>query len=82
MTYANDCIQMRDRHRGLKRIERHTDKELDAAVEAAHRRFGDEFWLLLHGIDAYQERRKRRSLKNARIMSEAEFADCWGDERQ
>lgn len=62
MTYANDCMQMKDqeRRRELKRIERHTNEELDAAVEAARKRFGDEFWLLLHGIDAYQERRKRR----------------------
>lgn len=85
MTYANDCIEMRDRQwrRGLKRIERHTDDELDSAVEAARRRFGDDFWLLLHGIDAYQERRKRRNKQRvdqrvSRAHDDCDFADPWG----
>lgn len=62
MTYANDCIQIRDRdkRRGLKRIDRHTDGELDEAIERAVRKHGQDFWILLHGIDAYMERRKRR----------------------
>lgn len=60
--YANDCIEIKDRakRRQLKRIERHTDDELNAVIEQAFRRFGEDFYLMLHGIDAYMERRKRR----------------------
>lgn len=63
MTYANDCIEAQDRarRRTLKRIERHSDAELDAAVETAQRKFGRDFWTMLHGVDAYQERRRRRN---------------------
>lgn len=88
MTYANDCIAIRDRdkRRSLKRIERHTDEELDAAIEAARRRFGDEFWLLLHGIDAYMERRKRRDVRREdrresmmdRLKHDIMIDDIWG----
>ncbi len=62
MTYANDVIEMQQRakRRGLKRIDKHTDDELEAAIERAARKFGEDFYLMLHGIDAYMERRKRR----------------------
>ena len=42
MTYANDVIEIQDRarRRTLKPIARHSDAELDAAVEAASRMFG------------------------------------------
>jgi hypothetical protein len=60
--YAMDANAMRekDRRRKLKLIKRHTKKELDAAIEAARRRFGEDFWMMLHGIDAYMERRRRK----------------------
>lgn len=86
MTYANDCIEMRDRERrrGLKSIKRHTDTELNDAVEAARRRFGDDFWILLHGVDAYQERRERRKhFRQERTMDRirmiVDTADVWGN---
>lgn len=58
MTYANDCIH--ERRRGLKFIGQQSDAELEAAIERAVKKHGEEFWLLLHAIDAYQERRRRR----------------------
>jgi hypothetical protein len=73
MTYANDCIQ--ERRRGLKRITRQSNKELDAAVNRAVKKYGDDFWILLHGIDAYMERRGRRSA----VTNIIEYADPWGD---
>lgn len=39
-------------------IYRHTETQLDAAVERAAQL--PEFWVMLHGIDAYMERRRRR----------------------
>lgn len=64
MTYANDCIQ--ERKRGLKRITEQTGAELNAAIEKAANKHGEDFWVLLHGIDAYMERRDRL---NRRIRS-------------
>lgn len=88
MTYANDCIQMQDeqRRRGLKRIEKHTDAELNAAIELAARKFGPDFYLMLHGIDAYMERRKRRTAKREAARTrrlDAFFGNNnqWFDER-
>jgi hypothetical protein len=65
----------------LKRIEAHTDEELDAAVKAAADKFGDDFWIVLHGIDAYLYRRKRRDVVRHQRMIEAcqEPADPWGN---
>ena len=48
------------RSKKLKRIKKHTDVELDAAVNQAVAEFGERFWVLLHGIDAYMERRERK----------------------
>lgn len=88
MTYANDCIEIRDqqKRKTLRRIEQHTTAELNAAVERARRKFGDDFWLLLHGIDAYMERRKRRRSRRQRIRDELihraameDFMDPWGN---
>lgn len=71
MTYANDCIAMerKQRLRGLKRIEHHTDAELDEAIEKAHRKFGEDFYLLL------QERRSRR--KKSRLIKFTADDDFW-----
>lgn len=65
MTYANDCIaaQQSNKRKKLKRIDRHSISELDDAVELAYRKFGEDFYLLLHGIDAYMERRRRRQAR-------------------
>jgi hypothetical protein len=88
VTYANDCIQIRegDRRRSLKRITDHTGKELNAAIEAASRRFGNDFWLLLHGVDAYMERRRRRVTRRDSVLRDAlhrdameEMTDIWGN---
>lgn len=38
----------------------HTDVELAAAIDRAAKLYGSNFWVLLYGIDAYMERRKRR----------------------
>lgn len=70
--YANDCIQMRR----VKRIEDHSDAELNAAIERAARKFGDDFYVMLHGIDAYMERRSRR--RAARIQRAADVCDRLG----
>ena len=68
---------MTERQR-IKRIDRHTDPELDAAVEAAVARFGDDFWIMLHGIDAYMCRRKRRD--DQRAAANVDFyEDPWGN---
>lgn len=68
-TYALDSntMQREIRLRQLKRIERHDDAELNAAVERAARRFEEDFWTLLHGIDAYMERRKRRQARRRSV---------------
>jgi hypothetical protein len=88
MTYANDCIGMLEnaRKRKLKRIELHSDTELNTAIEKAFRKFGEDFWLLLHGVDAYMERRKRREKaraqrKEARLYATVmeDFSDVWGN---
>jgi hypothetical protein len=67
-----------------KRIEAHTDAELDAAVDAAVAKFGDDFWIMLHGIDAYMCRRKRRIARRMdRVMTESlndvMREESWGD---
>jgi len=75
MTYANDMIALRKS--GLKRIVDHSNAELNAAINEAVRKHGDDFWVLLHGIDAYMERRRRRSIRPlARFV---EHADPWGN---
>lgn len=83
--YANDCIAIRerDKRRGLKRIDHHSDAELDAAIERARRRFGDDYWIMLHGIDAYMERRKRRAKSRADrvldlVLSGDDIEHMWG----
>jgi hypothetical protein len=70
-----------------KRIERHTDEELDAAVQGAIShcdRHGLDFFRVLHGVDAYMERRRRGDARvSQKIMTEAYDAvmkdDQWGD---
>lgn len=69
----------------LKWIGAHTEDELNAAVEKAAATFPD-FYVLLHGIDAYMERRRRRIAKhNAKVREHVqrecmeELADPWGD---
>jgi hypothetical protein len=72
-----------ERRRGLKRIKDHTTRELNAAVEKAQRHFGDDFWLMLHGIDAYMERRRRRANVSARrlinLCNVDDPDDVWGN---
>ncbi len=63
MTYANDMIEMRRRL-----ITQQNDHQLDRAVEEAVKKFGDDFWTLLYGVDAYMERRRRR-VKRAKEAS-------------
>ena len=83
MTYANDMIEIkqRDKRKGLKRIDRHTVEELDAAIEAARLKFGEDFWVLLHGVDAYMERRKKKAKDkvNRLVDSLGEPDDHWGN---
>lgn len=84
MTYANDCIAMQHaaKRKTLKRISAHSAEELDAAIELAARKFGEEdFYLMLHGIDAYMERRRRREDKkmlNLRLFTSEDFDGIWG----
>ena len=68
----------------FKKITRHTMSELEDAVQVAVDRFGRDFWLMLHGVDAYMERRKRMQQEryDAMMRSIREAADredfSWG----
>lgn len=69
----------------LKRIDKHTDEQLDLAINRAITKCPD-FYILLHGIDAYMERRNRRKArreerKNACLhdMIRGDIQDNWGD---
>ena len=70
----------------IKRIVAHTDTELDAAVQQAVSHCaqrGIDFYRVLHGIDAYQERRKRRDARpRPRAIADSEDTfdneDMWG----
>lgn len=79
--YANDCIEIQQsvKRRGLKLIDKHTDQELNEAIERASRRFGEDFYLMLHGIDAYMERRKRRRERRDRVNKSFEFRHDFDD---
>lgn len=89
MTYANDVIEIQQRikRRTLKRIEEHSDKELNAAIDLAVRKYGEDFYTLLHGIDAYMERRSRRKARRKLRASNAWLGmldhvgndDVWGN---
>lgn len=61
------------------RIEEHTDTELDNAVTAATDKFGDDFWIMLHGIDAYIERRRRQKVKREAREHLADIDDVLSD---
>jgi len=55
----------------FKRIEDHTDKELQASILSAMEVLGaKEFWETVHGVDAFfeQRRRKRRREEARRII--------------
>lgn len=43
-----------------KKIEEYTDAELDATIAVVSDHFGDDFWMMLNGIDAYFEKRNRK----------------------
>lgn len=59
-----------------KRIVEHTVEELDAAVEQARELYGEHFWKMLHGIDAFMERRYRKGGSYDRTAAlEAEVAE-------
>lgn len=76
----------------IKRITAHTDTELDAAVQQAVSHCaqrGVDFYRVLHGIDAYVERRRRREILVTEKMAAEERAaadkddhydneDMWG----
>ena len=65
-----------------KRIEAHTDDELDAAIAVARiecDRVGLDFWKILHGVDAYMHRRRRRDDRRAAESYVEEMLDVWGD---
>lgn len=51
------------RRRLTPRIADHTDKELDIAIATAVDKIPG-FWKILHGVDAYMERRNRRNRPN------------------
>ena len=66
-----------------KPIETYTDAELDEAIDHASWRI-PLFYVLLNGIDAYFERRKRRKYRANRAVDEAcaeEFMrdQIWGN---
>lgn len=66
----------------LPTIFKHTDEQLDTAISDAVARCPD-FYVLLHGIDAYMERRRRRmkAVNRYRNAGLAEFVDnehMWG----
>lgn len=65
-----------------KRIEAHSDAELDEAIAAAIAHcaeHGLDFYTVLHGIDAYMTRRKRRDDRRHAAESFTELADPWGN---
>lgn len=68
----------------VKRIKDHSDAELAAAVRDAVAHCNGhalDFYRILHGIDAYMERRKRieRSISAAKTARKLELAsDVWG----
>lgn len=58
----------REARLGIKKIEEHTNGELTVAIERAVTVF-PLFWIIMHGVDAYLERRKRREARrNTRDM--------------
>ena len=63
-----------------KLIEEHSDAELDAAVQEAEKTFGNHlFYKMLHGVDAYFERRKRRRKRRLERDYIGVEADPWGN---
>lgn len=68
----------------LKRIELHTDDELELAINKAMEHCSKNninFYILLHGIDAYMQRRKRRDdLRHQQMIDDcSEEDDVWGN---
>lgn len=67
----------RKRRPRARRIEAHSDTELDYAVQQAIShcaRHGLDFYRVLHGIDAYVERRRREDQRRQeKIMTDAMF---------
>lgn len=68
----------------IKKISQHTSNELNEAIAKAEAAF-PLFYVLLHGIDAYMERRRRRieAAKDARDEAlrremDEELSDPWG----
>jgi hypothetical protein len=67
-------------------IRQHTDEQLDIAIMRAEQKFPDDFYILLHGIDAYMERRRRivrrlRAKRDAKLHDEImqDLVDPWGN---
>jgi hypothetical protein len=67
------------KQRKRKRIESHSDED-DAAIAVARihcDEVGLDFWKILHGIDAYMQRRRRRDAKRAVMNYVEEECDPW-----
>lgn len=67
----------------VKRITAHDDKELDEAITEAvshcHTVAGLDFFKILHGVDAYMERRKRRNERWQDANYVEQELDPWGN---
>lgn len=49
------------------RISEHSTKELTDVIDKVAEKYGPRFWEILHGVDAYMERRRRiDALRDAR----------------
>lgn len=72
---------------GRRRIEQHNDQDLEQAIDSAIAhcaRAGLDFYRVLHGIDAYMERRRRRdkrALEKEHVFNESDdsLSDPWGN---
>lgn len=58
-------------------IYKHTDEQLEVAINAAAREVPN-FFVILHGIDAYMERRRRRG-RRARLKQAEEARKEWAE---
>jgi hypothetical protein len=58
------------------RIEQHTDAQLEMAIVQAARDIPD-FWKIMHGIDAYMEKRRRKH--SGRVGHAIPFTTRWQD---
>lgn len=59
-------------------IRKHTDEQLEEAIERAVKLIPD-FYIILHGVDAYMERRRRRA-RLGRAISNHRDHDWWSQD--